>query len=669
MTKSLNPQDVSRELGTLQRTIRRLVTLSRPQKRAIQIVADLFLMAGSFLLAMFLRLESWSRAFDPESWLALALLLPVSIYIFARLGFYRAVIRYVSGRIFSTIALGVAITGLMLFALSQLSGLYLPRSVPFMFTVIAFVSLGSVRLMMREVYRSQMGRGRKRVLIYGAGEAGRQLLNSLVSMLEYAPLGFIDDDPALHRATIGGLRVYRADEIEALVLRARIDTILLALPSAPRSRRAEIIARLEPLGVQIQTIPSLDEVLARGSDPAKITEVAIEDLLGRDPVPPKEELMDANILGKTVLVTGAGGSIGSELCRQILGQGVRRLVLLDVSEFALYAIERELRELAEDGPFGPDIVAIMGNVRDGRRLAQIMERFRVDTVFHAAAYKHVPLVEHNMVEGVRNNVFGTLEVAKAARDSGVAAFILVSTDKAVRPTNVMGATKRLAELACQALSHEGGATRFSIVRFGNVLGSSGSVIPLFRKQIRAGGPVTVTHPEVTRYFMTIPEAAQLVIQAGALAQGGEVFVLDMGPPVRIADLASRMVRLSGLTPRVHPDTAGDGEIEIRFTELRPGEKLYEELLVGGEAHGSDHPRIFYAHEIFLKWAELRRHLDALDAACAANDLARVRQTLIEAPLKYAPGAKIVDLTGGAASADLQRALRLAEASGNARASS
>jgi len=632
--------------STLDRHLQRMMAwlLGRPraQKRAIQLLADVLILSLCFLFALFLRLESWSGALTPSAWAAFALTLPLTLALFVKLGFYRAVVRYISARAFRVIGVGVAVSAVAMLAISQALDLWLPRSVPFLYALLALVSVGAIRFVMRGIYRSHNGRGRPNVLIYGAGDSGRQLFHSLHHSREYRPVGFIDDDPALHNAVIGGLSVFAPQDIAHLIAELQVQVVLLAVPSASRARRAELIGFLEPFPVRVQTIPGLLDLISGKATVGEIRAVSVEDVLGRDPVPPRPDLMAANIAGKSVLVSGAGGSIGGELCRQILGQCPARLVLVDIGEYALYAIEQELAPRATET--GTDLAAIIGNVQDGARMEWIMRRFGVDTVFHAAAYKHVPLVEQNMIAGVRNNVFGTLAMADAAEAAGVGAFILVSTDKAVRPTNVMGASKRLAELVCQSRAASG--TRFSMVRFGNVLGSSGSVIPLFTRQIAAGGPVTVTHPEITRYFMTIPEAAQLVIQAGAMARGGDVFLLDMGAPVRIADLAARMVRLSGLTPVFgEADPVPEGGVRIAFTALRPGEKLYEELLIDAHSSPTRHPRIMTARERALTPAQLAPFLDAVARACDANDLDALRTALRMAPTHYAPQGAISDQSG------------------------
>lgn len=618
----------------LARLLQLLFSLPRPAKRLIQLAADVVLITLSFALAMLLRLDSLAFVTQPRAWLVLPLMVPVSLLIFIRLGFYRAVIRYMSLKAFNTIVLGVGASALTLAAVNYLFQLPVPRSVPLIYALVAMPTIGGVRLALRTIYMHGQLRYKPRVLIYGAGAAGRQLALTLRHGHEHEPVAFVDDAPDLQQALVLGMTVYPVDAIERLVASYAIDKVLLAIPSATRQRRREVLERLEPLSVPVQTIPGMADLIAGRAKLAEMRDVSVEDLLGRDPVPPVPALLDANIRDKVVMVTGAGGSIGAELCRQILRQSPRRLLLLDVCEYNLYRIEQELERLAKcEGYAGVPLHALLGSVQHRSRIEAILRTYRVQSLYHAAAYKHVPLVESNAVEGLRNNVIGTLETARAAVAAGVESFVLVSTDKAVRPANVMGASKRLAELVCQAQAECQRATRFCMVRFGNVLDSSGSVVPLFRQQIAAGGPVTVTHPDITRYFMTIPEAAQLVIQAGAMGGGGDVFVLDMGEPVKIAELAGRMIRLSGLEPGYPP---AQGDIPIRYTGLRPGEKLYEELLIGGAVSSTRHPRIMTAHETALPWPQLGPLIDELSAACQRYDLAEIRRLLIRAPLGYRP---------------------------------
>jgi FlaA1/EpsC-like NDP-sugar epimerase len=483
------------------------------------------------------------------------------------------------------------------------------------------------------------------VIIYGAGDSGLQLLNSLFHGREYAPIALVDDDKRLQGLFVGGMRVYPANQIPHLVQETGAQVVLLAIPSIGRARRREIVEDLEDLSVEIKTIPGLSEIISGKAKISELRAVTAEDLLGRDPVAPNLELLGKNITGCVVMVSGAGGSIGSELCRQILAHKPKRLVLFEASEFALYSIESELSEAVARIDPSIQVVPILGSVQRSRVLEDAITSFGVQTIYHAAAYKHVPLLEENVVEGIRNNVFGTLAIASVAKKLGVENFILISTDKAVRPTNVMGATKRIAELICQAHASETSPTVFSMVRFGNVLGSSGSVIPRFRAQIESGGPLTVTHKEITRYFMTIPEAAQLVIQAGAMGKGGDVFVLDMGEPVKILDVAMGMVRLHGLVPYMadHPDQilSEKGDIPICVTGLRKGEKLYEELLIGNNPSSTLHPRIMTASEVSLPMDELMAILERLRQACDTVDLYTIVDILHELPLDYIPvGRKI-----------------------------
>ncbi|MGJ0531806.1 polysaccharide biosynthesis protein [Methylocystis sp.] len=626
----------------------RLFRLDRHYKHLIQIVVDGALLTVSFAVAMALRLDSFDFASDLGSWLAFLVVLPVTLVAFAKLGFHRAVIRYISSNALRLLLASLLLSAALLFVINQAFGLFVPRSVPFIYLLLAFLTVGGVRFVLRSIHRRRQYRLKKRVVIYGAGASGSQLLVALRQGTEYAPVAFVDDAPTIQGRVIGGYEVYPTSALQELIENEQVEVVLLAIPSATRAQRKSIIDRLEKLNTRIQTIPGIADLVSGRATVGQVRDVAIEDLLGRDPVAPEHRLMDANIRGKAVLVSGAGGSIGSELCRQILRQRPSALVLFEISEFALYTIHQELLDILRRERIDVELAPLLGSVQDQSRVEAALRRYNVATIYHAAAYKHVPMVEHNVAEGVRNNVFGTLALARAAIGAGVGAFILVSTDKAVRPTNVMGATKRMAELVCQAFAREQSGTLFSMVRFGNVLGSSGSVIPLFRRQIEAGGPLTVTHREITRYFMLIPEAAQLVIQAGAMARGGDVFVLDMGEPVRIVDLAERMARLSGLKSVVvdpaRPETkSDDSDIEITFSQLRPGEKLYEELLIGENAATTSHPRILTATEVALDWSELAPLLDRLLEACAAQSIPEICALLRSAPTGYSPTDGIADL--------------------------
>ncbi|MFQ2893035.1 polysaccharide biosynthesis protein [Aeromonas caviae] len=614
--------------------------ISRIQKRIISVFADSILLSVAFWGGYWVRLDAKVPFHSASHWQALGLLLPVSIFIFIRLGLYRAVLRYVGFKVLWTVSLGVLISTVALVIISFFMNVPLPRTVSVIYFSFAVLLIGGARLFFRTLVNHGKHQ-RVAVLIYGAGSSGRQLQLALNQGREYLPVAFVDDDPALIKAVIQGVSVYSPELIGELITRYDIKKILLAMPSASRSVRQDVIHRLEHFPCEVLSIPGMADMVAGYAHIDELKEVSIEDLLGRDPVDPIPDLMNANINGKCVMVTGAGGSIGSELCRQIVRYRPVKLVLFEISEYGLYAIDKELNELCRNEKIDIEIVPLLGSVQRQNRLSAIMSNFQIETVYHAAAYKHVPLVEYNVVEGVRNNIFGTLYTAQAAIEANVDTFVLISTDKAVRPTNTMGATKRLAELVLQALSSAQNGTRFCMVRFGNVLGSSGSVVPLFRAQIRNGEPLTVTHPDIIRYFMTIPEASQLVIQAGAMGCGGDVFVLDMGQPVKIMELAHRMIRLSGLT--LKSDNNPNGDVEIKITGLRPGEKLFEELLIGDNVEGTSHPRIMKAHENMLPWKDIRSLLIEIDMACHQFDHEKIRSLLLGAPLAFTPTDGICDL--------------------------
>ncbi|WP_282114501.1 polysaccharide biosynthesis protein [Pseudoalteromonas arctica] len=628
--------------------IRTLLNTSRAKKRLITLCIDSLFIMLAFWLALIVRLDSLEPLKQVDNWLLLALLTPVSLYTFINLGLYRAVLRYMNSQAIWAIVLGTVITTVILVLLAFFMGINIPRTMPFIFAWLCLLTVGGSRVLVRAMIGRMTTSKKESVIIYGAGSAGRQLATALGAGPEYFVSAFIDDDATKHGSIIQGIPVVCFKGIYELINKRKVSKVLLALPSATRARRKEILAQLEPLTIKVLSIPGMADVVEGKAKLAEITEVGVEDLLGRDPVAPKMDLMTANISNKVVMVTGAGGSIGSELCRQIVKQKPTKLVLFELSEFGLYSIEKELSEYITNNNLNIELMPIMGSVQRINRIETVMKTFGVQTVYHAAAYKHVPLVEHNVVEGVRNNVFGTYYCAKAAVNAGVENFVLISTDKAVRPTNVMGATKRMAELVLQGLTQEQGIkhkTRFCMVRFGNVLGSSGSVVPLFRRQIKEGGPITLTHPDITRFFMTIPEAAQLVIQAGAMGKGGDVFVLDMGDPVKIKDLATKMVRLSGF--EVKSDTNPHGDIEIKCTGLRPGEKLYEELLIGNNVGETIHERIMTASEVMLPLAELNVFIEALDIACHNFDHESIRQLLLDAPTGFNPTDGICDLVWNA----------------------
>ena len=622
---------------------RKAIGLPRTAKSLIILCADCVLLPIALWAAIALRVDDWTY---PEHFPWWMFMLPslIATPIFIRLGLYRAVIRYIEDRAVITIASAVSlatlifITALQLF---QVTGV--PRGSLLIFWLLAMAIIISSRFVARAVLRrlAPLSMDRKPVLIYGAGSAGRQLAVALRTGQEFEPVGFVDDALEQQGLQISGLRVFSNSEMIDLIATGNIQQILLAIPSAPRARQIELVNQLEPLAVEVRILPGMADLVSGEVRLADAREVGVDELLGREPVPPNKALLARNISGKVVMVTGAGGSIGSELCRQIIRNKPIALVLYELSEFALYSIEQELSLVIREQNLPIAIHPVLGSVQNGMRLAAIMARYEVQTVYHAAAYKHVPLVEFNITEGILNNAFGTRSAAAAAIEAGVESFVLISTDKAVRPTNVMGASKRMAELALQAYAQDPTVkTRFSMVRFGNVLGSSGSVVPLFRKQIAAGGPVKVTHPEINRFFMTIPEASQLVIQAGAMGGNGEVFVLDMGQPVKIVDLARRMIHLSGY--RVKDESNPNGDIAIEFTGLRPGEKLYEELLIGDNVSGTEHPRIMKAHEGCLTLDELEQVTAELAIASSNNDSHKIIEILQQCVSGFKPDQAVRD---------------------------
>lgn len=620
-----------------------LIRLPRKYKRFIMLASDLLLLPLALWSAIVLRL-GWLPDISTLRWV-LFMAPAVAIPVFMKIGLYRAVIRYMEDKVVFSVFWGVTLAVFLLVAVVSLADVKsIPRSSYAIYWVIALLYIGGSRLVARSYIRQVEAKGRvgsrARVAIYGAGKAGVQLVAALNAGRNFLPVAFFDNKPDLHGYEISGIKVYSPEDFSEVLEQEGFSVVLLALPSVSRKSRQEIIRQLEGFRVSIKTIPGIVDLVSGKAKIDEIREVEIEDLLGRDPVPPVPQLLALCIQGKSVMVTGAGGSIGSELCRQILLQKPKCLVMFEMSEFALYQIEQEMMAIRAKTNNDVEIISILGSVTHRHRVEMVLRNFKIQTVYHAAAYKHVPLVEHNPIEGVRNNVFGTWYAAEAARSAGVETFVLISTDKAVRPANVMGASKRFAELILQGMSSQGGSTRFCMVRFGNVLGSSGSVVPLFRKQIQGGGPVTVTHPEITRYFMTISEAAQLVLQASSMGQGGDVFVLDMGSPVKIVDLARRMIHLSGLEVRDEEHPGGD--IVINFTGLRPGEKLYEELLVGENVSGTDHPLILRAEERELPWPVLQKFLGNLDLACHQFGYQEIRQILLEAIDGYQPQCEISD---------------------------
>ncbi|WP_418314689.1 polysaccharide biosynthesis protein [Piscinibacter sakaiensis] len=639
-----------------------ILDLPRPVKRALAIAADIVLCGFAVWIALYLRLERWLPVGEIPMWAvfgSIALALPIFTYF----NLYASIFRSAGWKATQAVARACMVYAVLyasIFTIIGISGV--PRTVGIIQPLLMFMAVSGsrlvVRLLLGDLYRSIVNRQKlPGVLIYGAGSAGQQLASALAQSGEYRLVGYIDDDHRMQGRALDTVPIFAPSTLPGIIERLHVTDVLLAMPSIERQRRIEILESLRQYPVYVRTLPGVAELASGEVDLGDVHELDIADLLGRDAVTPDQALMEANIRGKVVLVTGAGGSIGSELCRQIVKCNPRRLLLLDLSEYALYQITTELQAIVVDreDSLAVELRPLLGSVTDERRLREIMSTWRPHTVYHAAAYKHVPMVEHNMLEGIRNNVWGTMVCARQAIAHGTQNFVLISTDKAVRPTNVMGASKRLSEMVLQALAddvataarnsegnREGSVspTRFTMVRFGNVLGSSGSVVPLFRQQIAQGGPITLTHAEMTRYFMTIPEASQLVIQAGAMASGGDVFVLDMGEPVRIYDLARRMVELSGL--RVADETNRNGDIEIKVTGLRPGEKLYEELLIGDGASPTSHPRIMKAHEDFLPWGELQKFLAELDDMMLKADLQGVRTMLQRLVSGYTPGNELVD---------------------------
>jgi FlaA1/EpsC-like NDP-sugar epimerase len=671
-----------------------VLALPRPVKRVSVLLVDASLCVLSVWVSLYLRLGKFVPLSGNVLWAVLASL-SLALPIFVASGLYRAIFRYSGLAAMVAVGRAMLLYGVLFaatFTFWTVEGV--PRTLgliqPLVLVLLIGASRASARVWLGGMYQQQLRKGSlPQTLIYGAGDAGRQLASAMANSNEISVLGFLDDDYRLHGNVLNGLPIYNPSDFGEVLNDLQITDVLLALPNVSRRRRNEIIYGLKKHKVAVRTLPGISDLLAGRVRLSDVRELDIDDLLGREPVQPDDLLLNLNNRGKIVLVTGAGGSIGSELCRQIIKTRPKQLLLVEMCEFALYQIHLDLQaylarecprseQTSEDerimlesnvgsqGFLGPaiEIIPLLASVCDEARIRKLMETWRPHTVYHAAAYKHVPMVEHNPTEGVRNNIFGTRICAEAAMLNNVHNFVLVSTDKAVRPTNVMGATKRLAEMVLQALSDlpssavapreetSSNRTIFSMVRFGNVLGSSGSVVPMFREQVKNGGPITLTHPEITRYFMTIPEAAQLVIQAGAMGKGGDVFVLDMGQPVKISDLARRVVELSGLTVRdaMHPD----GDIEIAVTGLRPGEKLYEELLIGDSPKPTQHPRIMKAHEHHLGWSELKVHLDALSLAVRCNNISDIRAVLQKTVNGYQPSSEVVDWVHIADNASVNR---------------
>ena len=641
MNKKVNRRDGIAQLLRLPRWVKRLIVLA----------IDIALCVLTVWLALSLRLEQWVILRPLHGW-AMAAAVLTAIPLFTRFGLYRAIFRFAGVNMILSLINAMALYSIVyvtVFAVIGEPGV--PRAFGVIQPMLLLAFVGASRVLARYwlggLYRSALQlQELPGVLIYGAGSSGRQLAAALARSQEHRLLGFLDDDNRLWGNTLDGRNVYQPDELGSLIPRLKVTDVLLAMPSVSREKRLHVLDTLRQQPVHVHTLPGVADMASGRVDLSDVQDLGMEDLLGREPVKPDAALISRNTFSKVVLVTGAGGSIGSELCRQIVKYEPKILLLVESSEFSLYKIHRELiakqSHRTGDGDAHIEIKPLLGSVDDAQRMQEIMSTWLPDTVYHAAAYKHVPLVEHNPAAGVRNNVWGTWVCAQAAARSGVKSFTLISTDKAVRPTNVMGASKRLAEMVLQAMTALGDSpkTCFSMVRFGNVLDSSGSVVPLFREQIKNGGPITLTHPDINRYFMTIPEAAQLVIQASAMAVGGDVFVLDMGQPVRIYDLAKRMVKLSGLQLRdeKHPN----GDIEIQISGLRPGEKLYEELLIGNNPQPTEHERIMKEHEDCPTWSELQSKLETLKLALDINDVPAIKVALQQLVHSYQPADKVVD---------------------------
>jgi FlaA1/EpsC-like NDP-sugar epimerase len=638
-------------IRNLSKTANLVLSLPRSVKRGVVLLVDLCICWLTVQIAFYLRTGNVPELMASGQVFLFALSVTLAIPIFVGMGMYRAIFRYSGLPAMMTVAQAILIYTVLYGAFIGAIGVEgVPRTVgliqPLLMLLFVGMSRALPRIWLGGIYEKHLlHSGMPRALIYGAGAAGRQLAAAVKASAEVALVGLLDDDERLHGQVLNGLKIYNPADVIALVAKLHVDQVYLAIPSASRMRRNEILESVRQAQVQVRTLPGLMDLAHGNVHVSDLKELEIEDLLGRDPVPPNPLMLCKNIASKVVMVTGAGGSIGSELCRQILKCGPSRLLLVELTEFALYSIHQELSQAMEvEGRINVSLVPLLANVRDEMRMGEILSTWKPSTVYHAAAYKHVPLVEHNPAEGIKNNVQGTLTTAMQAARFGVSDFVLVSTDKAVRPTNVMGTSKRLAEMVLQAqadaMAAQGRKTRFSMVRFGNVLGSSGSVVPLFRKQIADGGPITLTDERITRYFMTIPEAAQLVIQAGAMASGGDVFVLDMGEPVKIVDLAKRMIELSGLG--LKDEANPNGDIEIKVTGLRPGEKLYEELLIGDNPQPTTHSRIMKANEEFLPWDILQTKLTELNAALDVNNVPLIRTLLKELVPGYQPDGDVVD---------------------------
>ncbi|OBU41024.1 nucleoside-diphosphate sugar epimerase [Photobacterium phosphoreum] len=612
--------------------IRALLGAKRKNKRIVTIAYDIVAIIVSLYLATAIRLSEWLFSINPPLVVTAFITTTITIVCFSRLGMYRAVLRFMMLPALGYIFISVFISSLTLAFCGFFFQAFVPRSVPLIYAGLAIITLGGPRIMIRTVYYHYYRRKKPNVFVYGAGSTGRELSYALISGSEYHPVIILDDDYGKVGQIIFGLRVHHSSEFTELQNLYKPVKLLLAIKNVSQGKRLRLIEKTSDWPIAIQSVPSVEDIASGKAKSTEIRDLYISDLLGREQVAPNNELLQKNITNQNVMITGAGGSIGTELCRQILKQHPKKIVLFELNEYNLYSIDRELRNYALHTNTTTQIISALGNVQKQNHIERLMVAHKIDTVFHAAAYKHVPLVEDNIIEGINNNIFGTLAAAEAAINAGVKNFTLISTDKAVRPTNIMGATKRMAELVLQSLADRQNNTIFTMVRFGNVLGSSGSVVPLFKEQISKGGPVTVTHSDINRFFMLIPEAAQLVIQASAMAKNGQVFVLDMGEPVKILELAKRMIHLMGFSEQINSEQ--DGDIEIQFTGLRPGEKLYEELLIGNNVEGTAHPKIMTAMEDKLSWDEMKNLFIELDNACQTFDEEGVIEIIKNSPTGY-----------------------------------
>ncbi|SEL39479.1 NDP-sugar epimerase, includes UDP-GlcNAc-inverting 4,6-dehydratase FlaA1 and capsular polysaccharide biosynthesis protein EpsC [Colwellia chukchiensis] len=622
--------------------VRRIDLIPSSIKLSLVLAYDLWALGIAFYLAYLIRLGVESLTISWPEHLVFFIVLSATLILFYLFDVYNSVIRFFNAKAFLTIQFLLIIASLTFYLSSYAFDAFVPRSVPIVFLVLASVQIAGARALVSLIAKNHWFDEREAVVIYGASNAGRQLAHVLAQGNQYQALAFLDEKKRYCGRNILGLKIHSPQRINALLKKYGSFKVLIAIPSADPIRLKQVLAKIEPYALEVLMVPDMSDIISGKRNIDEFREVSIDELLGRKPVQPIPALLSANISDKVVLVSGAGGSIGQELCRQIVLQNPKKLILLDVSEAALYQVHQELSETLANSGGGTTLTPLIANVQNGLLMTNIFTRHQVNTIYHAAAYKHVPMVENNVIAGVSNNVLGSYEIAQAAIYCQVETFVLISTDKAVRPTNVMGASKRLAELILQGFAQQDHHTRFVMVRFGNVLGSSGSVVPLFKKQIKQGGPITITHPEIIRYFMTIPEAAQLVIQAGAMGTGGDVFVLDMGKPVKIVDLAYKMAHLMGLTIKDEDNPQGD--IAIQYSGLRPGEKLYEELLISDDAKSTQHQRILTANEQAIHHSAMRKILTQLMAAIQAEDEMEIRQILLNAPLDYQPRPQAVEQT-------------------------